>query len=182
MKCHTKSAALTRRAEMTAIAAITVEHLGTEATDAMVPAVRQWLYDHGYSEVDDVAAVSESDWQSALEYVVAPHPSIPTASLVVIEDNAGGLWLWGTTEQGEAVHYGDLAYSNESGVAELVTAYHEGIAGWEHGQGNDQPLCNEPFGFVIAEYDGMSLTLHTHKMGHAGSEYFVGKDGAAALR
>ena len=104
--------------------------------------------------------------------------------LSVVEDNAGGLWLYGRTADGDAVHYGDLAYSTELGVGvtELVTAYHEGIDGWEHGQDNDQPISPPPQGKSIAEYDGATLTLNVRDMGFAGRRYLLGELGAAALR
>jgi hypothetical protein len=97
--------------------------------------------------------------------------------LMVIEDNAGGLWLYGRDSDGNTIHYGDLAYSNAgAGVTEIVAAWRDGIAGWEHGQDNDQPIDTDPRDYpgtrVVAYYDGTDLVLYPDSMGNAAQTYF----------
>ena len=105
------------------------------------------------------------------------------AGLRIVEDNAGGLWLYGRTNAGDAVYTGDLAYSGYgTGVSELVQAFHDGVEGWEHGQDNDQPICFTPQGKIIAEYDGDTATLNVRDMGTAGRLYLLGESGAEVLR
>lgn len=87
--------------------------------------------------------------------------------LSIHEDNAGGLWLYGMTVKGDRVHWGDLAATTESGIAELLGAYHDGIEGWNNAEAEDLPLDEEPGGETVATYDGQRLILYPRAMGHA---------------
>lgn len=106
----------------------------------------------------------------------------PAPGLCLYEDGGGAIALYGATWDGQPINYRDLAYSTTPGAEEIVIAYHEGIDGWEHGQDNDEPICNAPEGQLIAEYDGETLTMHVNRMGAAGRIYLLGEGGANALR
>lgn len=97
--------------------------------------------------------------------------------LQIIEDNAGGLWLHGRIHNNAQVYYGDLGTSRDGmGCTELVSAFWDGIIGWEHEQNNTHAINEEPLGVVVASYDGDDLTLCTHKMGNAARRYFGLRD------
>lgn len=107
----------------------------------------------------------------------------------IIEDSGGGLWLTGEDELGRPIttckgespaYYGDLQWSEDgAGLVEMLTAWEEGTASYNHDQADTETECEqchvgEPSGTVVAAMDGEHLRLYIPAMGRAAKRYFFG--------